>query len=81
MELSEFRRRYNDAQSRLSNSLQAITVALEIVAASRPQRLHSINHTLQTINEYVPRVLNDYQDLTAIVDEFFNSLPPWNDPP
>ena len=81
MELSEFRHRYNDAQNRGSNSLQAITTAIEIVVASKPQRLRTINQTLQTINEYVPQVHNDYQELTAIVDEFCNSQQPWNNPP
>ena len=81
MELSEFRRRYNDAQNRFSNSLQAITVSIEIVTVIRPQRLYAINQTLQIISEFVPRVHHDYEELTAIVDEFFNSQQPWDNSP
>ena len=78
MEFSEFKHRYNNAQNRFNHSLQAITVAIEVVAAVKPQRLYSINQTFQTISEYVPLMLNDYEELTAIVDEFCNSQQTWN---
>ena len=81
MEFREFRRRYNDAQVRFSNSLQTITAAIEIVAVVQPQRLHSINQIFQIISEYVPLMINDYEELTTIVDEFFNSQPPCDDSP
>lgn len=76
MEFSEFKHRYNNAQDRFSNSLQAITAAIEIVAAVKPQRLHSVNQTFQTISEYVPLMLHDYEELIAIVDEFCNAQQP-----
>ena len=76
MELSEFRRRYHDSQNRFYNSLQAFTTAIEIVAANNPQNRCTINQTVQIISEYAPQVLTNYENLTAIVDEFFNSQPP-----
>lgn len=81
MELSEFERHYNNAQNRFENSLYAITAAIEIVVASQPQCLRTINPAMQIISEHIPQVLNDYEELTAIVDQFFNSQPPQNNPP
>lgn len=81
MELSEFRHRYNDAQNRFNESLQAITVAIEIVAANNLQHCHTINQTLQTISEFVPRVFTDYEELTAVIDEFLNSQQSRNNSP
>ena len=78
MELSEFRRRYHDAQNRFHDNLQAITTAIEIVTAINSQNLRSVNQALQIINDYIPQVLTNYEDLTAIVDEFFNSQSPQN---
>ena len=81
MELSEFRRRYDDSQKRFHNSLQAITTAIEILAANNSQNLWTINQSIQTINQYVPRMLMDYEELTALVDEFCNSQQTRNQPP
>ena len=81
MEITEFKRRYHDSQNRFNSSLQAITTAIEIVAANNPQNLCTVNQTVKIISEYVPRMLTNYEDLTAIVDEFFNSQCSRNTPP
>ena len=81
MELNELRRRYHDSQNRFRNSLQAIATAIEIVAANNPQPPRKINQTVQIISEYIPQVLTHYEDLTTVVDEFFNSQHSRNTPP
>ena len=80
MELSEFTRRYQEAQNRFHDSLQVITTSIEIVSAINSQNLLSVNQAIQTIDDYIPQVLTNYKDLTAIVDEFFNAHSPQNTP-
>ena len=69
------------AQHRFGDSLQAITVAIEIIASIKSQRLCTVNQTLHMISDYLPQVINDCQELTAIVDEFFISQLSQPNPP
>ena len=80
MELSEFRSRYDDSQNRFRNSLQAIITAIEIVAANNPKHLSTFNQSIKAISDYVPQMLTNYEDLTTIIDEFFDSQQRWNKP-
>ncbi|MCG8362423.1 MAG: hypothetical protein MJA27_03700 [Pseudanabaenales cyanobacterium] len=71
MELSEFRERYRDAQVRFRNSLQTIAIAIEILGTvGSPLEVKS---ALQLLCEEMPRIIEEYNRLDRIVEEYLCS--------
>ena len=71
MELSEFRTRYREAQVCFRNSLQTITLAIEILeAVGSPLEVKS---ALQLLCQELPRVLQEYEQLDSIVEEYLSA--------
>ena len=71
MELSEFRERYRDAQVRFRNSLQTITIAIEILEAVGG--LLEVKSALNLICKEMPRLLEEYNRLDRIVEDYLSS--------
>ncbi|MDJ0704807.1 MAG: hypothetical protein QNJ46_16105 [Leptolyngbyaceae cyanobacterium MO_188.B28] len=71
MEISEFRERYRDAQVRFRNSLQTITIAIEILEAVGS--FLEVKSALNLICKEIPRLLEEYNRLDRIVEEYISS--------
>ena len=68
MELGEFRRRYQDAQVRFRNSLQTLTIAIEILeAVGNPLEVKS---ALKLLCAELPQILQEYEQLDSIVEDY-----------
>ena len=68
MEISEFRECYREAQVRFRNSLQTVAIVLEILeAAGNPANVESV---LPLLCAELPRVLQEYEHLDNIVEEY-----------
>ena len=73
MEISKFREDYRDAQVRFRNSLQTVATVIEILeAAGNPKNVESV---LSLLCAELPKVLQEYEHLDNIVEEYLTANP------
>ena len=73
MEFSKFRECYRDAQVQFRNSLQTVAIVIEILeTAGKPENVESV---LPMLCAELPRLLQEYDNLDNIVEEYFAANP------